>query len=745
MQNRLRMLALSSIFALLAAPSTNAGAGAADTPFHQEFHEPYVIGDGPGVNDVRTLAVDRSGSVWAGTRAGLYVLRKGERRWTPLMKADEAGPVFDIAIADDATVWIGAWNGVYRSTAKGIEKIAGIDQPVAALCPTGQEVFALGPDGMWRIRAGQATRHALPCARSIHAVACDADGSLWIATAVGLYHYASNGVTLYQNEEDILSAEVHDLAFAADGSLWVGGLGGLTIYKRGKRVRVLVPEDGLPTGFVTCVSRGPDGRMWVGTTSGVARYNGKTWSLRHSRRWLLNDEVRDVAFDADGTAWVATAAGVSAIKRKEMTLAAKAGHYLEVCLARHVREPGLVEKCTLTIPGDTSNWQPRDDDNDGQYTAMYLAMESFRYAVTKDAKARTNAKKAFDAQRFLQTVTETPGFVARTVVPASWTGMADPNETMSEQQWAERRVRDPRSKRVAQRWRPSKDGKWLWKGDTSSDEITGHFFGYVFYYDLVADDAEKEVVRAHVRRMMDYIIDGGYVLKDIDGTHTRWAVWSPEKLNGDPDWAPERGVNSVEILSFLKATYHMTGDEKYQQHYLRLLREHGYLENVRFAKTLNPSWRTHIDDELLALAYPGLLLYEKDPDLRRVYRESLDHWYAAVKDDQSPFLNFVYGSLAGKDAELDESIAFLRDNPLDLVRWRVDNSRREDVRLRRFPETGLLQTDRVLPASERGIIRWDGNPFQPVEGDDGETESDGVFWLLPYWMGRYYGFIKPPQ
>jgi hypothetical protein len=661
------------------------------------------------------------------------------------MKGEEAGPAFDITVADDGTVWIGAWNGVYRSTGNGIEKIAGIDQPIAALCLAGQEAIALGPDGMWRIRGGQATLHALSCARSIHAVACDADGSLWISTAVGLYHYAGTGVTLYQDEDHILSAEVHDLAFAADGSLWIGGLGGLTIYKRGKRVRVLVPEDGLPTAFVTCVSRGPDGRMWVGTTAGVARYNGKGGSLRHSRRWLLNDEVRDVAFDADGTAWIATAAGVSAIKRKQMTLTAKADHYLEVCLARHVREPGLVEKCTLTIPGDTSNWQPRDDDNDGQYTSMYLAMESFRYAVTKDAKARANAKKAFDALRFLQTVTETPGFVARTVVPASWTGMADPNETMSEQQWAERRVRDPRSKRVPNRWRRSNDGKWLWKGDTSSDEITGHFFGYIFYYDLVADDAEKEAVRAHVGRIMDYIIDGGYVLKDIDGTHTRWAVWSPEKLTRDPDWAPERGINSVEILSFLKATYHMTGDEKYQRHYLSLLHEHGYLQNARIAKTLNAAWRTHIDDELLALAYPGLLPHEKDPELRRVYREGLDFWYASVRDDHSPFFNFVYASLVGKDAKLDESIAFLRDNPLDLVRWRVDNSRREDVRLRRFPETGLLQTDRVLPPSERGIIRWDGNPFQPVEGDDGETESDGVFWLLPYWMGRYYGFIQPPQ
>jgi len=294
------------------------------------------------------------------------------------------------------------------------------------------------------------------------------------------------------------------------------------------------------------------------------------------------------------------------------------------------------------------------------------------------------------------------------------------------------------------RWRPSRDGKWLWKGDTSSDEITGHFFGYLFYYDLAADDTEKQQVAEHVRHIMDGIVDSGYVLKDIDGTATRWAVWAPERLNDDPDWSPERGVNSVEILSFLKASYHMTGDEKYQKHYLHLIRDHGYAANARRAKTLDPAWRTHIDDELLALSYPALLLYEDDPDLRRLYRESLDHWHAAVKDDLSPFFNLTYGALTGTDPGLEDSMAFLRDAPLDLVRWRVDNSKREDICLRRFPELGSQETCRALPPSERGIMRWDGNPFTPVEGDGGETESDGVFWLLPYWTGRYYGFIQPP-
>ena len=122
----------------------------------------------------------------------------------------------------------------------------------------------------------------------------------------------------------------------------------------------------------------------------------------------------------------------------------------------------------------TSTWQNSDDDNDGEYTGGYLVMESFRYAATGDEDARLKARKAFDFLCYLQTVTETEGFFARTIVPADWTEVHDPNRTYSEQQKADALVRDPRYKAVETRWHKSSDGEWLWKGDTSSDEMVGH-------------------------------------------------------------------------------------------------------------------------------------------------------------------------------------------------------------------------------------------------------------------------------
>ncbi len=231
-------------------------------------------------------------------------------------------------------------------------------------------------------------------------------------------------------------------------------------------------------------------------------------------------------------------------------------------------------------------------------------------------------------------------------------------------------------------------------------------------------------------------------MRDIDGLPTRWGIWAPERLNGDPDWAMERGINSAELLSFLKLAHHVSGEARFEAAYRHLVERHRYARNVEEAPNLNPAWRTYIDLELLAFAYPALIGLEKDPRLRRSYRRSFERWHEAVRRDGNPFFEYVYGSLSGlRRPASDDARAFLVDTPLDLIRWSVSLDAREDLRPRRFPIVEAWQTDRRLPPSEIGYSRTDQNPWLVRQGDGGETESDGVFWLLPYWMGRTYGWL----
>ncbi len=721
-----------------------------DRPFLQEYREFYVADANSGANDIRAIAVDGKDRVWIATSAGIFRLNSG--RW----ELQQTGSAFTAVSANDGKVWIGAWNGLYCSSETGaLEKIDQIQEAIGAIGVSGNTVVAIGPFGMWHNREGEWKKEKGDWASSPRAVIHDNDGTFWVPSGHGLFHIRDTSIVRsYHAENEILTGELRDAALAPDGKLWTGGLGGVDVFENGARCKSYTAKEGLPDSEVQSLTFAPDGVLWIGTSAGAARLDGETWSFRHGRRWLPNDDVRDIAFDSDGTAWIATAGGVSAIKRRSMTLLDKAEYFHDVLIKRKVRPPWLVEKSRLLTPGDVSTSCFEDDDNDGEYTNLYLAMEAYRYAVTKDPEARQNAQRAFEAMEFLQTVTGTSGFIARTVVPVDWASPNNPNphrlhdrnRTYTSEQIADALISDPRFKPVEVRWRPSADGKWLWKGDTSSDEITGHFFGYYFYYEFVAQtEQDKQRVRDLIRRVMDYIIEGDLNLRDTDGTHTRWGVWNPDVLLKNADWRAERPLNCLEIVSYLKTTYYLTGDEKYQRLYEDLLFKHGFLEIVRKPKPTAPSERTHIDSDLLALVFPSLLKIETDPKLLAAYQEGLMHWFKIVEDEYSPFYSFICGGLGGMDIGTEQCVEFLRDAPLDLIRWTVDNSEREDVRLVRVPELDILQTDRLLPASERPVMRWDRNPYEATGGDGGGTESSGVYWLMPYWMGRYYGFISAPQ
>lgn len=623
-----------------------------------------------------------------------------------------------------------------------------LDKTIAILAydPSCQRVAALGPEGLWlhNLAKNRTERHPLPCSRALRSAVFDPNGTLWIATGMGLCRWTPASTRIYQEADEIVSAYVNDLAVDPQGRILAACLGGVSIFENDREVLRLTPANGLPCAETTSVATSPDGRIWIGTRRGLARYHNGTWSFLAGLRWIPDDHILALGIAPQGTAWVLTKNGLAAIKQAPMTLRDKANYFHAVSEQRHVRPPGIEEKCRLPIPGDVSQWKPEDDDNDGGYTALYGVMQALRYQATGDPDAAAKARRAFEVQLLLEAVTGIPGYIARTVIPPDWDHMHDPNTEMSPDEIAQAKLRDPRFKYVPVRWRISGDGKWRWKSDTSSDEITAHFYAMHMYHDLVADDAEKKRVAALAARMMDYIIAGGYTLRDLDGVHTRWGVWSPEKLNADPDWRAERGINSLELLSYLKTTWHLTGNAKYQREYLKLIQRHGYAENARHAKTFNPAWRTHIDDELLAFAYPALFKYETDPALRALYRESLDAWFDGVKNDMNPFFNYTYLLCTGEERQRELSLFFLRDCPLDLVDWSVDNTDREDLTILRAPILEDRNLSRMLPPSERPVVRWDKNPWMAAWHGGGHTEWSPTFWLVAYWMGRASGAIAPP-
>jgi hypothetical protein len=484
-----------------------------------------------------------------------------------------------------------------------------------------------------------------------------------------------------------------------------------------------------PVEGLQILAREKSGVVWLGGTQGAARFDARAkhswdrWQYFFGRRWLPDNEVQNIWVDEAGDSrkvWLRTKTGVSQIEWRPMTLEAKARLFDERIESRHVRH-GFVAGSHLRTPGDLSSNQKNDSDNDGLWTAMYLGAEAYRYAVTKAPDARAKAQRALRALMRLEEITAVPGFYARSFVSKD----------------------EPRPQ--GGEWHPTPDGQWLWKGDTSSDESVGHYYAYTLYYDLVADEAEKEQIRKVVARMTDYLMRNDYDLMDLDGQPTRWGQWS-ERYFKTEEGQYEAPLRSLQLLSFLKTTHHITGQKKYEEAYQDRIRR-GYAEKMRQYRRWPGGGEINFsDDELAYLSYQPLLKYEKNSKLRQSYLDGLRFTWSQIRADMNPLWNYISAaSGAGRlTSEVrDESRRTLERIPLDQIEWTVRNSHRQDVEfVKEKDRFGRSQLVKVLAPDERPVEKWNSNPYRPDGGSDGRGEDDGAYFLLPYWMGRFHGWIK---
>jgi hypothetical protein len=268
-------------------------------------------------------------------------------------------------------------------------------------------------------------------------------------------------------------------------------------------------------------------------------------------------------------------------------------------------------------------------------------------------------------------------------------------------------------------------------------------FAYPIFFDLVAKGEMKERVKGLVDRIMTHIVDHNFEMVDLDGLATRWAVWNPDSLNHSQRWMYEKGINSLQILAFLKSASHVTGNPKYEKAYNFLVKEHHYLDNMLVQKMYGPYEVNHSDDELSFLPYYTLLRYGKDsPDLA-IYSKSLNRSWKAEEGDRIPIWNFIASIGLGKDCGLTVAEQEMQQIPLDIRSWPMYNSHRWDVRKSTINDRFFKpQATKPIPTPERAISKWNSNTYQMDGGGDGLSEDDGAFYLLPYWMARFHKILK---
>jgi hypothetical protein len=510
-----------------------------------------------------------------------------------------------------------------------------------------------------------------------------------------------------------LAQEVKD----AQGRSWQATSHGLLEISPSNPSRTaLTATDGLPILDLTGVSVGPNNNLWLATMQGAILYipdappSARTYFFA-GRRYLPDDQVLQIVAQPSG-AWIRTATGISHIAFHPETLDAKSDLFLDRIHQRHNRY-GYVASCQLLRTGDTSSFRMIPDDNDGLWTSMYVASESFRYSATHAPAALHNAQTALAALLRLTTITGIPGLPARSLMRKG-----DYREPDGEWHWAP-------------------DGNWEWKGDTSSDELVGHFFAYWIAWNLLPNHGNRDAIRTAVSQIAGGLLDHDLQLIGYNGKHTTWGRYGPEYLKTlDPDG---RALDSLEALSHLAVAYEITGESRFLQAYHRIATSLGYAENVAHFSDHRAPTINYSDNELAFLAFYPLMEIEKDAHLRAPYLQGLANLFTRVQPERNPLWNLIDASLTTLDPTgCVEATDSLERIPLSTISWTVANSHRDDLTLLPHPDDqGEREASTLIPPNERRVSKWNANPFVPDGGDNGRSEDDGVFFLLPYWLGRY--------
>jgi hypothetical protein len=663
---------------LLAVAVFNGTAYVGDAAGVHRLEEDKLVGTGGPQSEIRRLRT-LDGALWAAGPEGLW--RSDGQTWTRVA----TGPFVDVCLHLGQVVAADE-QSVYRVTDSGLEPIEGnrAPSPILGVASYSETIYV---------------RHA---------------------DRLGFLHDGQFNYTDVQDWGHLPRAATTRDMLALGSRILVPTDKGLSVL-RGMSWFTLTGEDGLCYEDTTCVAEGFADDYWVGTMHGAIRAVDGNFHYFGCDRWIPHEKVNAIAC-GENVAYIATDGGLGIVSYEPYTLQKKAAWY-----KRWIDEWGMKR-----IGGFISTLNRTEDgryvrflsDNDVGWLCHYLDALCFEYAVTGDPAVRAEAVDIFKTIKWSEEVTPIDGFPARAIHVVGEEAILA--ETGSAGRPSE--------------WNLTEDGKWQWKGDTSSDEIASQYYTMSIFYDLVAGDEEKPLVQEHVRRMTDHIIDNGWVLRDLDGKPTVWARWEPEFIYS-PYHTDERGLNSAQALNLIATARHIVGDtEKYRKAQEQLL-EWKYPENVLRTKIVFPHY-THFDDRLSFLGLYPLLNYETDPRLRAMYMRSLQRCWEAKRFENQAWFNFIYGALTGNDCQNEAAVQHLRDYPLECINYRFTNSHRHDLQVPKGYRNYVSDT-KALGPREQGVRRWDRDPLE-LDGRGDYAILDPSSYLDAYWMARYYGFIEAP-
>lgn len=415
---------------------------------------------------------------------------------------------------------------------------------------------------------------------------------------------------------------------------------------------------------------------------------------------------------------------VGRARAAEGPLAFKERLYLTDLLRRFVIKGQTM--CKLNVPTPEYPHVSYNMPDNAYMTGIYLGALSLKYSIQQDTKTRKQVGDAINALHLLCNVSGIKGLLARAAVKL-------PSVIHDDGQW-----------------NLSPDHQYVWRGDVSSDQMDGVFFGFALAYDLAADKDQRKLIKQDVKALVDYLIANGNMIIDIDGEPTRWGHYELDYVLN------EENMNALLFLQHLKIAEHVTGKKRYKKLYRKYANKIGYADIALTARVMGDPLTevNHSDDVLQFLAYYPLLRLEKDSVLRAKYIASLQRsWdgadgYPGLSEKGCPLYAAAAHVFLGDSSGNPDAINTLSWFPFG-IKWSASTIDAYEAEFT-FTDDPSVHSPAPGPGDMVPIDRrpntwsaWVQNPY--IAGDRNPNpgqEFNGHDYLIGYWLLRYEGIIS---
>lgn len=292
-------------------------------------HTIYNNKNGLLSNGVFHLA-KRADELWVGTYGGgLSVLDTMTGQWRNYNVPDGMGDafVYDTLVTRNGDIWIATWSGANRIVGGKMEGIRNwelftVENTDGGLPNDWVYGLAEGKNGeIWMATEGGLTRyvdgewtswsHADGVGAPYETVKADIPFRNDPAKLSG--HHATQKEDQGLGDVDIAYNPNYIVSLVVDGAgrVWTGTWGaGLSVFD-GRGWKTFTSKDGLPANHIFMLQLDERGRLWIGTSHGLARYDGLRFLPFRRKDGLFSDTVFSMAFGSDGEAWVGSYGGVA--------------------------------------------------------------------------------------------------------------------------------------------------------------------------------------------------------------------------------------------------------------------------------------------------------------------------------------------------------------------------------------------------------------------------------------------------